>query len=33
MYGLGSVAGETMEEIINDFNNSQDKVKVTGEQA
>lgn len=31
-YGLGSVAGETMEEIINDFNNSQDKVKVTGVQ-
>ncbi|MDY6066001.1 MAG: ABC transporter substrate-binding protein [Finegoldia sp.] len=31
-YGLGSVAGETMEEIIADFNSSQDKVKVTGVQ-
>lgn len=31
-YGLGSVAGETMEEIISDFNSSQDKVIVTGVQ-
>ncbi len=31
-YGLGSVAGETMEGIIADFNASQDKVKVTGVQ-
>lgn len=29
-YGLGSVAGETMQSIIDDFNASQDKVKVTG---
>lgn len=31
-YGLGSVAGETMESIIADFNASQDKVRVTGVQ-
>ena len=31
-YGLGSVAGETMESIISDFNASQDKVKVIGVQ-
>lgn len=31
-YGLGSVAGETMESIIKDFNESQDEVKVTGVQ-
>ncbi|WP_010242718.1 ABC transporter substrate-binding protein [Peptoniphilus rhinitidis] len=31
-YGLGSVAGETMEEIIKEFNESQDKVKVVGVQ-
>lgn len=31
-YGLGSVAGETMEGIISDFNASQDKVIVTGVQ-
>ncbi len=31
-YGLGSVAGETMEGIIEDFNNSQEEVKVTGVQ-
>lgn len=31
-YGLGSVAGETMESIIADFNDSQDEVKVTGVQ-
>lgn len=31
-YGLGSVAGETMEEIIGEFNASQDKVKVVGVQ-
>ncbi|MDD7305762.1 MAG: ABC transporter substrate-binding protein [Peptoniphilaceae bacterium] len=31
-YGLGSVAGETMEGIIDDFNKSQDEVKVTGVQ-
>lgn len=29
-YGLGSVAGETMEGIIQDFNAAQDRVKVTG---
>ncbi|MDU7114226.1 MAG: extracellular solute-binding protein, partial [Peptoniphilus harei] len=31
-YGLGSVAGETMEEIIKEFNESQDKVTVVGVQ-
>ena len=31
-YGLGSIAGETMEEIIKEFNESQDKVKVVGVQ-
>ena len=31
-YGLGSVAGQTMESIIADFNASQDKVKVVGVQ-
>ncbi|MDO5713493.1 MAG: ABC transporter substrate-binding protein [Tissierellia bacterium] len=31
-YGLGSIAGQTMEEFIEDFNNSQDKVHVTGVQ-
>lgn len=29
-YGLGSVAGETMQAIIDDFNNSQDEVRVNG---
>lgn len=29
-YGLGSVAGQTMEEIIKDFNSSQDKIVVKG---
>ena len=29
-YGLGSIAGQTMEEIIEDFNNSQDQVRVIG---
>lgn len=31
-YGLGSVAGQTMEEIISEFNNSQDEVSVKGVQ-
>jgi multiple sugar transport system substrate-binding protein len=31
-YGLGSVAGETMEEIIQEFNDSQDQYHVTGVQ-
>lgn len=31
-YGLGSVAGETMEELIKEFNASQDKVEVQGVQ-
>ncbi|RAV71629.1 ABC transporter substrate-binding protein [Aerococcus tenax] len=29
-YGLGSIAGQTMEEIIEDFNNSQGQVRVIG---
>lgn len=31
-YGLGGKLGETMESIINDFNETQDEVKVTGVQ-
>lgn len=31
-YGLGSIAGETMEELIAEFNQSQDKVQVQGVQ-
>lgn len=31
-YGLGSIAGETMQEIIDDFNESQDEIYVTGVQ-
>lgn len=31
-YGLGSIAGQTMENIINDFNESQDQYVVTGVQ-
>ena len=31
-YGLGSVAGQTMESIISDFNDSQDQYVVTGVQ-
>ena len=31
-YGLGSIAGKTMENIIKDFNESQDKYIVTGVQ-
>ena len=31
-YGLGSIAGQTMENIIEDFNASQDEYRVTGVQ-